>query len=251
MAGHSKWANIKHKKMRTDAKRGKIFSKLVKEIMVAAKMGGSDPSSNARLRTSIDKAKSENLPADNIERAIKKGAGELQGVSYEEGLYEGYGPGGVALLVSFMTDNKNRTASEVRYAFNKGNGNLGADGSVAWIFESKGFITISMEGSEEDAILEAALEAGAEDVVANTEDNVFEITTEPVDFLPVKDALAKAGFEFTVAETLMIPKNTIMVEGKIASQLIRLIDALEDLDDVQNVYANFDMSAEDMEEASN
>lgn len=249
MAGHSKWANIKHRKGRVDAKRGKVFSKLVREIMVATKIGGSDPANNPRLRTAIEKGKSENLPADNIERAIKKGSGELDDVNYEEGTYEGYGPGGVAVLVAFMTDNKNRTASEVRHMFTKNNGNLGENGSVGWIFELKGLMTLDIGSTEEEALMEAALEAGAEDVVVNKEDNIFEVLTEPNAFLDVRDALKDAGFVLTLADVTMIPKNTVAVEGKIAVQLIRLIDALEDLDDVQAVYANFEMSAEDMEEA--
>ncbi len=249
MAGHSKWANIKHRKSRVDAKRGKVFSKLVKELMVAAKMGGSDPANNPRLRTAIEKGKAENLPGDNIDRAIKKGAGELSEVNYEEGTYEGYGPGGVAVLVSFMTDNKNRTASEVRHTFAKHNGNLGENGSVSWIFELKGLITLDMGAVDDEALMEAALESGAEDVVVNDEDRVYEVLSEPQGFLDVKDALTEAGFPMTLADITMIPKNTVAVEGKAASQLIRLIDALEDLDDVQAVYANFEMSAEDMEEA--
>lgn len=249
MAGHSKWANIKHRKSRVDAKRGKVFSKLVREIMVAAKMGGSDPVNNPRLRTAIEKGKAENLPGDNIDRAIKKGSGELAEVNYEEGTYEGYGPGGVAVLVSFMTDNKNRTASEVRHTFTKHNGNLGENGSVGWIFELKGLITLDMGAVDEEALMEAALESGAEDVVVNEEDGVYEILTEPQGFLDVKDALTEAGFPMTLADITMIPKNTVAVEGKASGQLIRLIDALEDLDDVQAVYANFEMSAEDMEEA--
>ena len=249
MSGHSKWANIKHRKSRVDAKRGKVFSKLVKEIMVAAKMGGSETANNPRLRTAIDKAKSDNLPADNIERAIKKGSGELQNVNYEEGTYEGYGPGGVAVLVSFMTDNKNRTASEVRHTFTKCNGNLGENGSVSWIFELRGLITLDIGSIEEEALMEAALEAGAEDVIVNNEDKVYEVLSEPSAFLDLKDALKDAGFSMTLADITKIPKNTVAVEVKAARQLIRLIDALEDLDDVQAVYANFEMSSEDMEEA--
>lgn len=249
MAGHSKWANIKHRKGRVDAKRGKVFSKLVKEIMVAAKMGGSDPANNPRLRTAIEKGKAENMPGDNIDRAIKKGSGELSDVNYEEGTYEGYGPGGVAVLVNYMTDNKNRTASEVRHTFTKNNGNLGENGSVGWIFELKGLITLDIGAVNEEALMEAALDAGAEDVVVNTEDKVYEVLTEPQGFLDVKDSLREAGFPMTLADITMIPKNTVAVEGKAAGQLIRLIDALEDLDDVQSVYANFEMSAEDMEEA--
>lgn len=249
MSGHSRWANIKHKKAKADVKRGKVFTKLVKEIMVAAKMGGGDINGNPRLRAAVESAKAENLPGDNIERAIKKGAGELEGVNFEEGTYEGYGPGGVAMIIAFMTDNRNRTAGEVRHVLTHGGGNLGASGSVSWIFESKGLITLDMGSHEEDAVLEAALNAGAEDVVVNNDDKLYEIYTAPADFAPVKSALVAAGFKPALAEITMIPKNTVRVEGKTATQLLRVINDLEDLDDVQNVYANFDMSAEDMEQA--
>lgn len=246
MAGHSKWANIKHKKARSDAKRGKLFSKLVKEIMVAAKMGGGDPDGNPRLRTAIDRGKALSLPADNIERAIKKGSGELQGVSYEEGMYEGYGPGGVAVIISYMTDNKNRTVSEVRSAFTKHDGNLGESGSVGWIFEKKGFFIIPSEGLDEESLMDSALEAGADDVAENTDDGVFEVYCDPTEYHKVKDNFDKAGVKYSFSEITMIPKNTIHVEGKVANRLLRLLDVLEDLDDVQDVYANFEMSAEDM-----
>ncbi|HHL39565.1 MAG TPA: YebC/PmpR family DNA-binding transcriptional regulator [Deltaproteobacteria bacterium] len=249
MAGHSKWANIKHKKARSDAKKGKIFSKLVKEIMVAAKMGGSDPASNPRLRAAIDRAKSENLPGENIERAIKKGAGELGDVNYEEGVYEGYAPGGVAVLVAFMTDNRNRTASEVRHVFSKAGGRLGESGSVAWMFDHRGLITFDIESVSEERLMEAALEAGADDVVRNDEDGVFEVYTSPSDFHDVKKAFDEMGLEYTMAELSMIPKNTVRVEGKTADQVLRLLDDLEDLDDVQNVYANFDIPPEALDRA--
>ena len=248
MAGHSKWANIKHKKARSDAKRGKLFSKLVKEIMVAAKMGGGDPDGNPRLRTAIDRGKSLSLPAENIERAIKKGSGELQGVSYEEGMYEGYGPKGVAVIVSYMTDNKNRTVSEVRSAFTKHNGNLGESGSVSWIFEKRGYFTISGEGLDEESLMDIALEAGADDVVENPDDGVFEVFCDPNEYHKVKTHFDTAGIKYTFSEITMIPKNTIQIEGKAAKTLLKLLDVLEDLDDVQDVYANFDMSAEDMDE---
>ncbi len=246
MSGHSKWANIKHKKAKSDAKKGKVFTKLVKEIMVAAKVGGSDPSGNPRLRAAIDNAKSENLPADNIERAIKKGAGELDSVNYEEGTYEGYGPGGVAVLVNFMTDNRNRTASEVRHAFASFGGSLGQSGSVGYLFEKKGFFTFEMDSITEERLMEAALEAGAEDVVANNEDRVFEVYTSPADFLKVKGAFDAAGVRYTLAETTMAPKTTVRVEGKTARQVLSLLEELEDLDDVQSVYANFDIPSEEM-----
>jgi YebC/PmpR family DNA-binding regulatory protein len=246
MAGHSKWANIKHKKAREDAKKGKTFSKLVKEIMVAAKMGGSDPASNPRLRTAIDKAKGENLPADNIERAIKKGAGELEGVNYEEGVYEGYGPGGVAVLVNFMTDNRNRTASDVRHAFTKHGGSLGQSGSVAWMFEQKGLFTFDIDSISEEALMEAALEAGAEDMVPNKDDGLFEVYTDPSDFHQVKTSYDESGLKYSESDISMIPKNTVKVECKTAQQVLRLLEDLEDLDDVQTVYANFDIPAEEM-----
>ncbi|MBI5826832.1 MAG: YebC/PmpR family DNA-binding transcriptional regulator [Deltaproteobacteria bacterium] len=246
MSGHSKWANIKHKKAKSDAKKGKVFTKLVKEIMVAAKVGGSDPSGNPRLRAAIETAKSENLPADNIERAIKKGAGELDSVNYEEGTYEGYGPGGVAVLVNFMTDNRNRTASEVRHAFSSFGGSLGQSGSVGYLFEKKGFFTFEMDSITEERLMEAALEAGAEDVVANNEDRVFEVYTAPADFIKVKNSFDAVGVRYTLAETTMAPKTTVKVEGKTARQVLSLLEELEDLDDVQSVYANFDIPSEEM-----
>jgi YebC/PmpR family DNA-binding regulatory protein len=246
MAGHSKWANIKHRKARSDAKKGKVFSKLVKEIMVAAKMGGSDISGNPRLRAAVDKAKTENLPADNIDRAIKKGAGELSGVNYEEGVYEGYGPGGVAVIVSYMTDNKNRTASDVRHAFTKCGGSLGQTGSVAWMFEKKGLITFETGSIQEETLMEAALEAGAEDVVTNTEDGLYEVYTDPSEFHKVKTSLDSAGLKYAEADVSMIPKTTVKVEGKTARQVLNFLETLEDLDDVQSVDANFDIPAEEM-----
>ena len=250
MAGHSKWANIKHRKARQDAKRGKIFSKLVKEITVAAKVGGADVSCNPRLRLAVDKAKAENLPADNIERAIKKGSGELEGVTYEEGTYEGYAAGGVAVLVEYMTDNKNRTVSEVRFAFNKYGGSLGQSGSVAWMFEKKGLFTFALDSISEERLMEAALEAGAEDVVANTEDGLYEVYTDPADFSDVRAAFDDQGLKYDEADVTMIPKNTVRVEGKTARQVLNLLEALEDLDDVQKVHANFDIPAEDLAESA-
>jgi len=244
MAGHSKWANIKHRKGAQDAKRGKIFTKLIKEITVAAKIGGADMDSNARLRIAVDKAKQSNMPKDNIDRAVKKGTGDLDGVTYEEGTFEGYGPGGVAVLVEFMTDNRTRTVADVRHIFTKHNGNLGVSGSVAFMFDRKGMITL-VEGTDFDAVFEAALEAGAEDV--KDEDGVIEVITAPGDFEQVRDALTAKGLTFETAEITMLPQNSTAVEGKNAEQLMKMIDKLEDNDDVQNVYANFDISDEEME----
>lgn len=246
MSGHSKWANIKHKKAKTDAKKGKSFTKLVKEIMVAAKVGGGDPSGNPRLRTAIDKAKAENLPADNIDRAIKKGAGELQGVNYEEGTYEGYGPAGVAVLVNFMTDNRNRTASEVRHLLTRYGGSLGQSGSVSYMFEKKGLFTFDMGSFTEERLMEAALEAGAEDVVTNQEDSVYEVYTDPADFAKVRGAFESAGIKPSSADISMIPKTTVKVTGKPVQQVLNLLEELEDLDDVQSVFANFDISSQEM-----
>lgn len=248
MSGHSKWANIKHKKAKTDAKRGKVFTKLVKEIMVAAKVGGPDPSGNPRLRSAIDGAKAVNLPADNIERAVKKGAGELSGVTYEEGLYEGYGPGGVAVIVEYMTDNKNRTASEVRHAFTHSGGSLGSGGSVAYLFEKRSVFNFEMGAVSEERLMESALEAGAEDVVTNNDEKVFEVYAAPHDFFKVKTALDNADLKYASAEITMVPKTLVKVEGKVARQVLTMLETLEDLDDVQNVYANFDISDEDMAE---
>ncbi|MBI5886262.1 MAG: YebC/PmpR family DNA-binding transcriptional regulator [Deltaproteobacteria bacterium] len=248
MSGHSKWANIKHKKAKTDAKRGRTFTKLVKEIMVAAKVGGADISGNPRLRTAVDKAKADNLPADNIDRAIKKGAGELAGVVYEDGMYEGYGPGGVAVLVEYMTDNKNRTASEVRHAFTHSGGSLGSSGSVAYLFDKRGVFTVDMGAVSEERLMEAALEAGAEDVATNIDENIYEVYSAPQDFFKVKTALEEADIKCASADIAMIPKTSVNVEGKTARQVLNLLETLEDLDDVQNVYSNFEMSDEDMAE---
>ncbi len=198
----------------------------------------------------MDKAKGENLPADNIDRAIKKGAGELEGASYEEGVYEGYGPGGVAVLVSYMTDNKNRTVSEVRHAFTKHGGNLGESGSVAWIFDKKGLMTFDIGSTDEEELMEAALEAGAEDIVQNKEDGVFELYTDPSSFNDVKDAIDEKGLKYTLAEIAMIPKSTVKVEGSAAQKLLRMLEELEDLDDVQEVFANFDIPSEEIEDVA-
>ncbi len=243
MAGHSKWANIKHRKGAQDAKRGKIFTKLIKEITVAAKIGGPDQETNPRLRLAVDKAKQSNMPKDNIDRAIKKGCGDLDGVSYEEGVFEGYGPGGVAVIVEFLTDNRTRTVADVRHIFTKHNGNLGVSGSVAFMFDRKGMITFG-EGVDADVIFEVALEAGAEDV--KDEDGVIEVLTAPGDFEQVRDALSAREIPFETAEITMVPQTTTAVEGKNAEQLMKMIDKLEDNDDVQNVYANFDISDDEM-----
>ncbi len=245
--GHSHWAGIKHKKAREDAKRGKIFTKLIRELTVSARMGGGDPGMNPRLRTAIDHAKSENMPNDNIERAIKKGTGDLEGVRYEETSYEGYGPGGAAVLVEIMTDNKNRCAAEIRRIFSKNNGNLGENGCVSWIFQKKGFLAVPSAEVDEDTLMEVALEAGADDVVEEAEDQMFEVLTPPNDFLAVKEALDAKGIAYSSSEVTMIPKNTVKLEGKAAAQMLRLMDSMEDSDDVQSVYSNFDISKEVME----
>jgi YebC/PmpR family DNA-binding regulatory protein len=239
MAGHSKWANIKHKKSREDAKRGKIFTKLIKEITVAAKIGGGDLESNPRLRAAVDAAKNANMPKDNIERGIKKGTGELEGVSYEDIRYEGYGPGGAAVLVECLTDNKNRAVAEVRHLFAKHGGNLGENGCVGWMFEKKGLMVISKEDADEEKLMEVALEAGAEDI--EEQEDSFEIYSEPSEFEAVKNALDEAGIKYEAAEITMIPQNETSVDGKDAEKMVKLIDGLEDCDDVQNVYTNADI----------
>ena len=245
MSGHSKWSSIKHKKAATDAKRGKIFTKLIKEITVAARMGGGDIDANPRLRAAVLAAKSENMPKDNIERAIKKGTGELEGVSYEESIYEGYGPGGTAILLDVLTDNKNRTVAEIRHILSKNNGNLGEAGCVAWIFDKKGLITVKAENISEDDLMELALEAGADDM--RLEDDIYEIVTQPVAYEEVKKALAEQQIETESTELTMIPKNTVKVSEKEAEQLLKLMDLLEDHDDVNNVYSNFDIEPDILE----
>lgn len=247
MSGHSKWSSIKHKKGAADAKRGKIFTKLIKEITVAARMGGGDPDGNPRLRAAIAAAKAENMPKENIERGIKKGTGELEGQSYEETSYEGYGPGGVAVLVDCLTDNKNRTVAEVKHLFDRNGGSLGEPGCVSWIFEKKGLIVLDKDQVEEEKLFDLALEAGAEDV--REEDSEFEVLTDPSDFEAVKKAIDDAGLPFTLAEISMIPKNTVKLEGKKAQQMMSLMEGLEDHDDVSNVYANFDISDDILEAA--
>ena len=248
MSGHNKWASIKHKKAIADSKRGKIFTKLIREITMAAKTGGGDPGTNPRLRTAIHSAKGENMPADNIERAIKKGTGELEGVTYEDVVYEGYGPGGVAVICQCMTDNKNRTAAEIRSAFTKCEGNMGGAGSVAWIFEKKGLIVIDKTKASEDALMEIAIGAGAEDLTAG--DDKFEITTGPHEFEAVRGALEQAKIPMETAQQTMIPKNTVPVNAENARAVLRLVDALEDQDDVQNVYVNCEIPDEVMKEIS-
>ncbi len=236
MSGHSKWSTIKRKKAALDAKKGKLFTKLIKEITIAARQGGGDPSGNPRLRLAIDNAKAANMPMDNIERAIKKATGELEGVVYTELTYEGYGPGGVAILVEAATDNKNRTVAEVRHLFNKHGGSLGETGSVAWMFDKKGIITFPTQGKTEDDIMEIVLDAGAEDI--SEEEGYFEVTTEVENFEPVRRALVDAGLEIENASLQWIAKNTVDVSGDTAEKVMKLIDALEDNDDVQNVYSN-------------
>lgn len=248
MSGHSKWSTIKHKKGALDAKRGKIFTKLIKEITVAARMGGGDPESNPRLRTAIAAARAQNMPSDNITRAIKKGTGELEGTTYEEITFEGYGPGGVAVMVEALTDNRNRTVAEVRHLFSKYNGNLGEQGCVSWMFEKKGLIYFSKDSVDEETLMEAALEAGAEDL--NDEGSLWEVVTKPSDLEKVRDALVAKGFKPESSEVTMVPQSTVKLTGKDAATMLKLMDALEELDDSQKVYANFDISDEEMEKLS-
>ena len=245
MAGHSKWANIQHRKGAQDAKRGKLFTKLIREITVAAKMGDPDPASNPRLRLAVDKALSGNMTKDTIERAIKRGSGAQDGENFEEVRYEGYGPGGVAVMVDCVTDNRNRTVAEVRHAFTKAGGNLGTDGSVAYQFTKSGVLGYP-RGSDEDQIMEAALEAGAEDVLGN-DDGSIDVMTEPDQFVDIKEAMVVAGLEPEQAEVTMRAANTMSLELDDAEKMIRLLDRLEDLDDVQNVYSNADISEEILE----
>ena len=242
MSGHSKWSSIKHKKGATDAKRGKIFSKLNKEITVAARTGGGDPSGNPRLRTAIQAAKTENMPKDNIERAIKKGTGELEGVNYEESTYEGYGPGGAAVLIESVTDNRNRAVADIRHILSKCGGNLGENGCVSWMFDSKGYIDVEKKAVDEDKLMETAIEAGAEDVREDTDS--FEIITEPDDFEAVKTAIDNASIPYVVAEITKLPQTTLELRGKQAEQMIKLMETLEDCDDVQKVYTNADIPDE-------
>ena len=239
MSGHSKWSTIKHKKGAADAKRGKLFTKLIKEITVAARMGGGDQTANPRLRMAIAAAKAENMPKNNMERAIKKGTGELDGVDYEEIVYEGYGPGGAAVIVEALTDNKNRAVADIRHIFNKCNGNLGANGCVAWMFDKKGIFIVDKKDTDEEQLMEIAIDAGAEDV--KDEGDTFEVITEPSDFEPVKNALEAADVPFHDAEVTLLPQNMSTVTGKDAEQMIKMMDMLDDCDDVQKVYTNADI----------
>ena len=248
MSGHSKWASIRHKKGVVDAKRGKVFSKLIKEITVAARLGGKDPDSNARLRTAIAAAKAENMPKENIDRAIKKGTGELEGTNYEEVTYEGYGPGGVAVLVEVLTDNKNRAVADVRHLFERYGGSLGAAGCVAWMFSQRGLIVFRKDEIDEEGLLEVALEAGAEDIKEGEKE--FEVITEPSSFENLKAAVENAELKYMLAEITMIPKTTVNLDGKNAQQMLTLMELLEDNDDVNHVYANFDIPDEVMEAIS-
>jgi YebC/PmpR family DNA-binding regulatory protein len=248
MSGHSKWHTIKHKKGALDAKRGKVFTKLIREMTIAARLGGGDPDSNPRLRTVLDKAKAANMPADNITRAIKKGTGELEGTSYEDLTLEGYGPGGVAILVEGTTDNRNRTVSEIRHLFTKHGGNLGGAGSVAYMFKPKGVISIAAGKTTEDRLMEIALDAGADDIV--TEKHGFVIYTSQHSFEAVRDAVKKAGIEAEEAEIKKLADNNITLEGAKAQQLLKLLEALDDQDDVSNVWDNSDISEEEMEAAA-
>jgi YebC/PmpR family DNA-binding regulatory protein len=245
MSGHSKWHTIKHKKGAADAKRGKIFTRLIKELTVAARAGGGDPDMNPRLRTIVAEAKANNMPRENIERAIRRGTGEEPGVSYEEIMYEGYGPGGVALLVQTLTDNKNRTVGEIRFIFGKYNGNLAAENSVAWMFSRKGQVVVEKEKADEEKLLNAALEAGADDV--NDDGAVWEVICAPESFDGVRDAVKALGVEPASAEIAMIPQNYVKLSGKEAQSMLKLFEAIDDHDDVQHVWANFDIEEKEIE----
>lgn len=245
MSGHSKWATIKRKKGKADQERGRLFTRLIKEITVAARHGGGNPEANPRLRSAVAAAKTANMPADNVERAIKKGTGELPGVVYEEFTYEAYGPGGVAMLVETMTDNKNRTSADLRHHFTRHGGNLGAVGCVSWMFDHKGLITVERDKANEDALMAAALDAGAEDI--REEDGTWEVITSPAAFEKVKAALEKVKIPMASASLSKIPQSTIRLTGREAEQMLKLLEAIEECEDVQNVYANFDISAEEME----
>ena len=248
MSGHSKWSTIKHKKGTADAKRGKIFTKLIKEVTTAARLGGGDPDGNPRLRKAIDLAKAANMPADNLDRAIKKGTGELEGVVYEELTYEGYGPEGVAVVIECMTDNKNRTVADIRHLFTKYNGNLGENGCVAWMFDKIGLIVIDKRKTTEEQLMEIAIDAGAEDIVEESE--VFEVHTSVESFDAVSNAISQAGIETESAELTRLPQSTVKLEGKPARTMLKLYTLLDDHEDVQNVYANFDIADDIMENFS-
>ena len=244
MSGHSKWSSIKHKKAARDAKRGKIFTKLIKEITIAARLGGGDAGANPRLRTAIAAAKAQSMPNDNIDRAIKKGTGELGGGTLEEITYEGYGPGGVAVIADIFTDNRNRVVAELRHMFSRHGGNLGESGCVAWMFKKRGVIAIDKGAADEEKLIELALEAGADDVVS--EDDGFQVVSAPENFAAVRDALEKAGIAIASAEIAKLPENTVKVSGNAAEQVLKLMEELEDHDDVQGVAANFEMDTEEM-----
>jgi len=246
MSGHSKWSSIKHKKAALDARRGKLFTRYIREINIAARLGGGDPDSNPRLRTAIDGARSVNMPNDNIKKAIQRGTGELEGAAYEEVTYEGYGPGGVAMIVEAVTDNKNRTVAEVRHVFSKYGGNLGENGCVAWMFARKGLLVVPRSAAEEDTLLEIALENGAEDM--QTEAENYEITCQVEDLEQIRQALQEKGIEVLSAERAMISSTYIELSGKTAQQMIKLIEKLEEIDDVQNVWNNVDIPAEEWEQ---
>jgi YebC/PmpR family DNA-binding regulatory protein len=248
MSGHSKWSTIKHKKGAADARRGKIFTKLIKEITVAARTGSGDPAGNPRLRSAIAAAKAENMPKDNIDRAIKKGTGELPGVSYEEATFEGYGPGGVAILVEILTDNRKRTVADIRHIFSKNAGNLGEAGCVGWMFDKKGLMLLDKQSVDEEKLINAALEAGALDVQESEKE--FEVTTEPSQFEQVKKKIEESGLRPSYAEITMVPQSTVRLTGKEAQQMLRLMEGLEDSEDVQHVFANFDIPDEEMEKLS-
>jgi YebC/PmpR family DNA-binding regulatory protein len=248
MSGHSKWSTIKHKKAAKDAKRGKIFTKLIKEITVAARMGGGDINANPRLRTAVLTARSNSMPSENIDRAIKKGTGELEGVTYEEIQYEGYGPGGVAIIAQVLTDNKNRTVSEIRRMFSKHGGNMGETGCVGWMFDKKGILTVDKSQVDEDRLMDIALDAGAEDV--RDEGEVFEVVTQPEDFEKVKDRLDQEKIAIASGQVSLVPKNTVDVDAKNVEQVLKLSEELEDHDDVQNVAANFNIPDELMDKAN-
>lgn len=248
MSGHSKWSTIKHKKAAKDAKRGKMFTKLIKEITVAARMGGGDVNGNPRLRTAVLTARSQSMPSDNIDRAIKKGTGELEGVTYDEITYEAYGPGGVALLVRVLTDNRNRTIAEIRNVITKHGGNMGETGSVGWMFSLRGLLTLERAGIDEDPLMEVALEAGAEDV--RDVGDIMEIVTPPSAFDKVKEAVEGAGFTLASGEVTMIPQSTTLLTGRSAEQMVKLLELLEDHDDVQSVSSNMDIAADELERLS-
>lgn len=246
MAGHSKWAQIKHKKAQTDARKGKVFAKTVREISVATKLGGGDSGKNPRLRSAIERAKEVNMPYENIKRAMMKGAGELPGTTYEEVIYEGYGPGGAAILIEVLTDNRKRSVSEARHILSKNGGSLGEVGCVSWMFEKKGYILVEKLRIDEDTLMSGVIEAGAEEMINDPKEDNYEIITSPEDLDRAKEAIEKQGIPVAIAEITMLPKSYVQLEGQTVEQMIRLIEALEDNDDVQNVYTNFDMPEEAM-----